>query len=87
MKSPPSLLSTLLLLLLIFTNATLACKCVYKGHPNNLMTTWCCGMQAPKGVLNNDDCDAHSIRNRLSSFKACCGLNAFLKSDLMAKEI
>ncbi|KAK5990803.1 hypothetical protein PT974_09076 [Cladobotryum mycophilum] len=50
-----------------------ACKCVhinYRSKQELSTTTYCCGKFG--GNLKGDDCEAHSIRNKLKSYWNCC---------------
>ncbi|KAK5994037.1 hypothetical protein PT974_07477 [Cladobotryum mycophilum] len=61
-----------------------ACKCKNpSGSPDSYVTKECCRIL--KGQFTNgDNCDAHSISNKLKDFKYCCGVvanDAAWKSD------
>jgi hypothetical protein len=70
-----SILSTLLVLLFlsIFAIPTLACQCMYRGTkiPEWGVSIECCKQMRGEWV-NNRDCRAGSISDRLSGFAQCC---------------
>jgi uncharacterized membrane protein len=56
----------------LLTAPSLACKCYVDGNRDDQGTEWCCGQF--HGVFRfGNDCQAGSISEALSGFRACCG--------------
>ncbi|EJD41976.1 hypothetical protein AURDEDRAFT_168970 [Auricularia subglabra TFB-10046 SS5] len=58
-----------------------ACKCLDVGGTNNVANTQNCCNNLGGSFVNGNDCNADSISEQLSDFRACCESAGSVTSD------